>query len=394
MRRGIIYIDENYAEFGNFRESVDNIRILHDGSLIWGISYGRLKDFLGYDYSSGYYVFGQDKNVHCFPQGREAFPYNLDKHIYNTKFEEHLFAGKQKYENQIQFKYIDELPYTFGLEFETAGGYLPQHRLYELGLIPLRDGSITGIEFATVVLKGNTGLNLLKQQIENLSKHTIFDKDCSLHVHLGNFTLNGNALLAVNNLFVNSNIQRYLPELTFYTNMYKTNTDKNYCERNNRFASFEEMYFYLVGRNFFGDFKQPHPKDLTGTRKWCIKSRYKAVNFINAVCYNGPKTIEYRFLRPSYNLSKIIGWLFIFAAFIKYAEQNSKHVNILYKKQFAIDTILKSVYSPDLSNILCDFLDLMEKVVTAQHSVRDYYGMRTDIENKIINYQTFGHYFY
>jgi hypothetical protein len=61
MRRGIIYVNENYAEFGNFRESVDNIRIFHDGSLIWGISYTRLKDFLGYDYSSGYYVFGQDK---------------------------------------------------------------------------------------------------------------------------------------------------------------------------------------------------------------------------------------------------------------------------------------------------------------------------------------------
>lgn len=394
MRRGIIYINENYAEFGNFRESVDNIRILHDGSLIWGISYTHLKDFLGYDYSSGYYVFGKDKNINCFPQGREVFPYNLDKHVYNTKFEEHLFTGKQKYENQIQFKYVDELPYTFGIEFETAGGYLPQHQLYELGLIPLRDGSITGIEFATVVLKGNAGLNLLKQQIENLDQHTIFDKDCSLHMHLGNFTLNGNVLLAVNNLFVNSNIQRYLPELTFYTNMYKTNTDKNYCERNSRFTSFEEMYFYLVGRNFFGDFKQPHPKDLTGTRKWCIKSRYKAVNFINAVCYDGPKTIEYRFLRPSYNFSKIIGWLFIFAAFIKYAEQNAKQVTIFYRKQFAIDTILKSVYSPDLSNILCDFLDLMEKVVVAQHSVRDYYGMRTDIEDKIINYNTFGYHFY
>jgi hypothetical protein len=176
--------------------------------------------------------------------------------------------------------------------------------------------------------------------------------------------------------------------------MYKTNTDKNYCERNSRFTSFEEMYFYLVERNFFGDFKQPHPKDLTGTRKWCIKSRYKAVNFVNSVCYDGPKTIEYRFLRPSYNFSKIIGWLFIFAAFIKYAEQNAKQATVFCKKQFTIDTILKSVYSPDLSNILCDFLDLMEKVVVTQHSVRDYYGMRTDIEDKIVNYNTFGYHFY
>ena len=79
----------------------------------------------------------------------------------------------------------------------------PQHRLYELGLIPLRDGSISGIEFSTVVLQGNFGFNLLKQQIEELNEHTIFDKDCSLHVHFGGFKLSGDLLLAVNNLFAN-----------------------------------------------------------------------------------------------------------------------------------------------------------------------------------------------
>jgi hypothetical protein len=61
--------------------------------------------------------------------------------------------------------------------------------LYELGLIPLRDGSITGIEFSTVVLQGNEGLNLLKQQVEALNANTIFDKDCSLHIHFGGLNL-------------------------------------------------------------------------------------------------------------------------------------------------------------------------------------------------------------
>ena len=106
-----------------------------------------------------FHVIGKDVNRHNFPFGRENFPYNLDRVVYNAKFEEHLFKNKQKVLNNIEFKYIKEFPYTFGLEFETAGGYLPQHQLYELGLIPLRDGSITGIEFTTVVLQGNKGLN-------------------------------------------------------------------------------------------------------------------------------------------------------------------------------------------------------------------------------------------
>ena len=394
MRRGIVYIDDRYAEFGNFMDEPENIRILFEGNPMWGISYEQLKDHLGFDYKSGMYVIGNDMNALTFPFGREQFPYNLDRHIYNMKFEEHLFEGKQKVDELINFKYIDQLPYTFGLEFETAGGFIPQHKLYELGLIPLRDGSITGIEFSTVVLQGNYGLNLLKKQIEILKPHTIFDKDCSLHIHFGYFKLSGEMLLAVNNLFCNSDIKYCVPELTFRTDAYKTNTEKNYCEYNTRYRSFDEMYYRLVGRHFYGDFSQPHPKDLTATRKWCIKSRYKAVNFINALCYNGPKTIEYRILRPTYNFDKILGWLFVFGAIIKYAELNVGTQAHFYRNNISLETMIRAVYSLDLATILCDFLKRLRGIVQAQHSVRDYHGMRVDIDDQIINYETFGHYFY
>lgn len=394
MRRGIVYIDENYAEFGLFYNSSKNIRIIYEGNVVWGISYEELKDYLGFDYLNGYYVIGKDTNIYNFPFGRDAFPYNIDRGIYNTKFLEHKFKGKQKVDDHIDFKFINELPYTFGIEFETAGGYIPQHQLYELGLIPLRDGSITGIEYSTVVLQGNEGLNLLKKQVEILDAHSIFDKDCSLHIHLGNFKLNGEILLAVNNLFCNSDIRLYLPELTFTTHLYKTNQEKNYCEFNSRYFSFSEMYETLVGRNFFGDFEQPHPKDPTGTRKWCIKSRYKAVNFINAVCYHTPKTIEFRMLRPTYNFNKILGWLFIYGAFIKYAELNASKTATFVKTKINLAHIIRSVYSAELSEILCEFLNMCERVVYAQASVQDNYGMRIDIDDKIINYQTLGHYFY
>jgi hypothetical protein len=230
--------------------------------------------------------------------------------------------------------------------------------------------------------------------MEALNQHTIFDKDCSLHIHLGNFNLNGKVLLTINNVFFNSDIRSFLPELTFYTHAYKTNKDKNYCEFNDRYRTFDEMYQNLVGRNFFGDFKQPHPKDVTGTRKWNVKTRYKAVNFINALCYDGPKTVEFRMLRPSYNFDKILGWLFIYGALIKFAEQTTSKTSAFYRCSAQLEYILKSVYSSELANILCEFLKMNANIVMAQQSVGDQYGMRVDIDDKIINYQTFGHYFY
>ena len=154
------------------------------------------------------------------------------------------------------------------------------------------------------------------------------------------------------------------------------------------------MYGELVGRNFYGDYFQPHPKDLSGTRKWNVKSRYRALNFINAICYDGPKTVEYRMLRPTYNFSKVIGWLFIYGAFLKYAEQNSNKSTLFYRTNLSTEQIIRTVYSHELAEILCEFLKLSERIVQAQFSVGDPYGMRVDIEDKIINYQTFGHYFY
>lgn len=394
MRRAIIYIDSNYAEFGMVQESPDNIKIMYEGTPYYGVSYEQLKDHLGFNYSTGYYVIGKDCNKFHFTPGKDQYPYNLDKYTYNTKFVEELFKDKQNIDNIINFKFIDELPYTFGLEFETAGGFIPQHKLYELGLIPLRDGSISGIEFSTVVLQGNNGLNLLKQQMELLNEYTIFDKDCSLHIHLGNFKLSEEVLIAVNNLFVNSHIEHYLPSYTFNTTLYKTNTHKNYCAYNAKYKTFEQMYYSLVGRNYYGNLFQSHPKDISGTHKWNINERYKAINFINALCYNGPKTIEYRMLRPTYNFDKVLGWLFIYAAYIKYAETHNYTSAFLYKTSFNVETIIKDVYSPELANILCEFISMSCKIVYAQNNVGDHYGMRVDIDDKVINYKTFGHHFY
>ena len=389
-RLGIIYLDENYAEFGIIQSDENNIKIDFEGKVVIGKSYEDLKKFLKFDYKTGHYIIGKrDKNKGNFSCGRESFPYTLSSTIYNAKFEEHLFRNKQILSESIQFKYINELPYSFGLEFETAGGCLPQHQLFELGLIPLRDGSIRGIEFTTIVLQGNQGLNLLKRQIDALKGTTIFDKDCSLHIHLGGFQLSPEVLLLVNNAFVNSDIKQYLPLFTFDTTRYKSNRDKNYCAFNSRYSSFDTMYGLLVEKPYFGDLKQPHPRDLTATRKWNIGSRYRAINFINAICYDNPKTIEFRFLRPTYNFEKILCWLFIFGAFIKFAERRANSTN-LYSTKITLVNMLHDVYSNELAEILIEFLECCKNIKIAQEQYEDYWGQRSDLDDQLINYQSIG----
>ena len=68
------------------------------------------------------------------------------------------------------------------------------------------------------------------------------------------------------------------------------------------------MYRYFVGRNFYGSFMQAHPQDKERKRKWNVQNRYFWCNFINALCYKVNKTIEFRFLRPTYNFKKILVW--------------------------------------------------------------------------------------
>ena len=115
------------------------------------------------------------------------------------------------------------LKYTFGLEFETSMGYIPEDICFRDGLIPLRDGSISGLEYSTVVLNGNDGLSLLKQELESLKEYTAFNKECSLHIHLGGFPLDPNAIIRAQTLcrLLEKDISQLVPSLTFRSSEYE-----------------------------------------------------------------------------------------------------------------------------------------------------------------------------
>lgn len=376
---GVVYWNDNYIEFGDFDKQDVHKEVYFEEIGTQNVRISENIPKLYFNRITGEYTIKEPRGDYFFENGE--FPYNFER-FYSTRYLENSFHSKHIEDNTIKFNFIDELPYTFGLEFETNAGYIPEDELYKAGLIPLRDGSIAGLEYSTIVLQGNDGLNTLKKQLSLLDKYTIFDKDCSLHIHFGNFKLSPEVLLRLNNLFTSSDINRYAVPWAFTTGNYKSN-GKEYCIKNSIFEDFESLYSSLVGRHFYGDLYQPHPSDISGDRKWNILTRYKALNLINAVCYNNAKTAEFRFLRPTYNFDKILIWVFVLGAFIKYAE-NTK---IKKSRYVGVPTILFSVYSEELARTLCQALSIQKYVIQKQSNTGDLYGMRIDIEDKIMSYK-------
>ena len=76
-------------------------------------------------------------------KGSGDFPYILTRR-YEAVENFDAFNGKQEIkDHETLYPLAKYLKYTFGLEFETSQGYVPEDVCYRDGLIPLRDGSIT-----------------------------------------------------------------------------------------------------------------------------------------------------------------------------------------------------------------------------------------------------------
>lgn len=284
-----------------------------------------------------------------FIYGKGLFPYHFMRR-YEAIESFEIFRDKQEILKDKKFPLAKHMKYSFGLEFETSEGLIPEHICFRDGLIPLRDGSISGLEYSTIVLSGNEGLNLLAQQLETLKKYTNFNKECSLHIHFGGFPLESEAIYRLywicQRLQSSSSFTRLLPPLCFKTSEYKA-SGKDYCKLLPTYRDFDSLYRSLVGQRFFGSFTQPHPNDVERNRKWQVSTRYYWVNLINLLCYNVNKTVEFRFLRPTYNLKKILVWMYVMNAILHCAETED---NIMYEFQNSSDvvnTLLELAYRDD-----------------------------------------------
>lgn len=311
-----------------------------------------------------------------------GYPYSFGKKyeaIENFK----LFDGKQKILEHKDFPISKYFNYTFGLEFETSAGIIPEDICFRDGLIPLRDGSISGNEYSTVVLSGNEGFNLLRQQLKTLREYTRFDKECSLHIHMGGFPLNPDKILSLYNLCyaLQRELQNSLPSYTFYTAKYKS-SGKDYCKLlPSAFDNFGDFYYNFTGVKFFGDLQQAHPHDVERARKWQIHERYYWANLLNLICYRVNKTMEFRMLRPTYNLEKILFWMYVFNAILQYADKYFIDKNT----KITLQGVLYDVYPESLANeLMIDFYKC-DICSHEQSKYGDAIGARIDIEEEFFD---------
>ena len=292
---------------------------------------------------------------------------------------------------------------SFGLEFETTKGHIPDRVLNQYGLIPLRDGSISGIEYVTVPMEGEKGLQCTADILKELKKRTSYsDETCSLHLHLGNIPRTKEFILAFfkvgmkiqdemfqmfplykkyNYHIKNKNYSAPLPTFEILSQLDPIIDSRNIDE------NFGVLYKYLsMGQDFKSvgnslDNVLSHPADPNGNQKWNVKTRYYLYNILPLI-FGNKQTIEFRIHTPTYDVNKILPFIFMNSLIVNFVIRNQKL--ILNRKNFInsyglLDILYMQIDQYDIPN-RNTFKDLMYSYI----EVRKNYCERQILKGNIL----------
>lgn len=276
---------------------------------------------------------------------KQSLPYNCDSIMdeYRSIYEEHYKPAKER--PYIE-KFGDNIGnYTFGVEFETTKGTIPNRICKKLGVMALRDGSISGLEYVTIPLAGKKGLNTIADICDQLKNRTETDKNCSMHLHIGNIPRTKSFMLAFYKIMIQIQDEMF----NMFPVYKKTNYDiknKNYTKPlpsnllqvmdpsitgSNIDKNFDVLFKWLsMGQSYLGNYNslsevESHPSDPNGTSKWNIRSRYQHVNFI-PLLFGNKKTIEFRIHTATFSTNKIINFLLLCSTIIDFVKANESNI--------------------------------------------------------------------
>ena len=282
-------------------------------------------------------------------QFKESFPYNSTKENMKKTIQNFEYYYKPLFNNNIQNLSLLFKDLTFGLEFETTNGIIPSSKLNCLPLLPLRDGSINGLEYVTIPLQGVKGLQAVVDSAIELNKRTTTDSSCSLHIHFGNIPRTPSFILALFKLYniFSNEIYKMFPYYKYDNLNIKR---KNYSEpydlinllvrMDNKITTTEQinnnfgiLFDYLAeSKNTGVTFKSinndlnnitNHPRDPKNEAKWNIHHRYHVLNFIPLIFVN-KATVEFRIHTATTDPNKIIYFMIMCSALINEAIVNEK----------------------------------------------------------------------
>ena len=209
--------------------------------------------------------------------------------------------------------------YTFGVEIETSRGNLYERDAFNLKSV--YDGSTSGPEYVTGVLKGDYGFNHLKDICEAIAEDHEINKRCGIHVHVGGVF---NRLFTIMLLRLGYQIQDEI-----YRMMPPSRLGNTYC----KYIPDYVMDINLTNwRKHLGKYIHGTDKELN---KDCNKksrlgsypsTRYRWINCVNFSSNSGKPTVEFRNHGASMSYDKIRNWTLICMAIVRYAENNQKRI--------------------------------------------------------------------
>ena len=302
---------------------------------------------------------------------------------------------------------------SFGLEFETTKGHIPDRVLNQYGLIPLRDGSISGIEYVTVPMEGEKGLQCTADILKELKKRTSYsDETCSLHLHLGNIPRTKEFILAFfkvgmkiqdemfqmfplykkyNYHIKNKNYSAPLPTFEILSQLDPIIDSRNIDE------NFGILYKYLsmgqefksVGNNLENVLS--HPADPNGNQKWLVKCRYFLYNLVPLI-FGNKQTIEFRIHTPTYDVNKILPFIFMNSLIVNFVIRNQKL--ILNRKNFInswslLDILYMQIDQYDIPNrnkfkdLLYSYIEIRKNYCENQILKGNIVGTESEIPSPI-----------
>ena len=211
--------------------------------------------------------------------------------------------------------------YTFGVEMETC-----TRREVDpdgLNLKTMEDGSISGIEYVTGVLKGDVGIQQLKNICRALREEDVrVDRSCGVHIHIGNTIFNRRFSIMLLKLCKQI-------EDDVYAIMPSSRKSNSYCKLLPDSISGMNFHNY---RKTLGDFTQGVPINKEYNKKkhhpggHYNSQRYYWVNLTNCSAATGPETVEFRPHSATIDFDKIYNWLLICMSIVSFAENYQRRI--------------------------------------------------------------------
>ena len=405
FRKGFV---NHKLDLGYFSKTINNVKVkLLNNEVVYAINSDifiknkqyreRLLDGMYYSITE-FKAIEFNKKYKPSKEYKESLHYDAKNTINNAIIEyNNLYTSTNILNNESDISNIVK-DLTFGLEFETTAGYIPPTIYKRLGLIPLRDGSISGVEYATIPLSGIKGVNTIVDSIKELKLRTEYDDSCSLHMHIGGMPRTKEFITAF--FKVTLGVQ---DEIFKMFNLYKKYNfgykNKNYCAPFNTFKilseldsnidginidrNFDVIFKYLSGGNRLLDYGsndigvvKSHPNDPNGNQKWNIKQRYHIHNFIPLI-FGNKQTIEFRIHTPTYDIDKIMSFMFMNSILINFTIQNQTQILNGSYQNYNLDPIFK-LYG-GVNNINHNYINTLIRYFNQRTEAVGKNNLRSDI---------------